>query len=399
MSADRTDTNQEPIKSETGDGSPDAAVNPPSEKPDSEVSSREEPATYNPVRRLTLIVLSLCVVLLIWYLVADRLTPYTNQAKVQAFVVPIVPEISGTVIKVNAQQNRLIKGDEILLEIDPSRYQTAVASAEAALESAGQDIGAGSAAVRSAEANRADALAKLDRAQRDFNRIRRLQQQDPGSVSGLAEDRSVTGLAQAKSQVAAAEAELLKAKEQLGKEGQDNAQFRSAFAALEKARIDLTDTTIRAPTDGLITNLRIDVGQYAQAGQPLMTFLSTTDVWIQADMRENSIANVKPGDPVEILLDIAPARIFAGEVASIGYGVGQDRNVSLGELPTITESSGWLRESQRFPVIIKFVGDASRGLRRAGGQADVIIYTGDHTLLNPLGWLWIRLMSVLSYVY
>ena len=397
MSADPKDTPKGQTK--PGAGSPDEVADLPSEKPVSESSSPEKPAQSNPVRRLTLIVLSLCVVLFIWYLFADRFTPYTNQAKVQAFVVPIVPEISGTVIKVNAQQNRLIGGGEVLLEIDPSRYQTAVASAEADLESAAQDIGAGSAAVQSAEANRADALAKLDRAQRDFNRISRLQQQDPGSVSGLAEDRAVTGLAQAKSQVAAAEAELAKAKEQLGKEGQDNAQFRSALAALEKARIDLADTTIRAPTDGLVTDLRIDVGQYAQAGQPLMTFLSTTDVWIQADMRENSIGNVKPGDSVEILLDIAPARIFAGEVTSIGYGVGEDRNVPLGELPTITESSGWLRDAQRFPVIIKFVDDASRGLQRAGGQADVIIYTGDRTFLNALGWLWIRLMSVLSYVY
>ena len=399
MSADPKDMHKEKAKSEAGNGSPDETANPLSEKTARKESRPEASAQSNPVRRLTLIVLSLCVVLFIWYLFADRFTPYTNQAKVQAFVVPIVPEISGTVIKVNAQQNRLLRGGEILLEIDPSRYRTAVASAEAALETAGQDVGAGSAAVRTAEANRATALAKLDRAQRDYNRIRRLQQQDPGSVSGLAEDRSVTGLAQAKSEVAAAEAELAKAKEQLGKEGQDNAQFRSAFAALEKARIDLADTTIRAPTDGLVTDLRIDVGQYAQAGQPLMTFLSTTEVWIQADMRENSIANVKPGDSVEILLDIAPARIFAGEVTSIGYGVGQDRNVPLGELPTITESSGWLRDAQRFPVIIKFVDDASRGLQRAGGQADVIIYTGDRTLLNALGWFWIRLMSVLSYVY
>ena len=399
MPADPKDMHKEKAKSEAGNGSPDETANPPSEKTARKESRPEASAQSNPVRRLTLIVLSLCVVLLIWYLFADRFTPYTNQAKVQAFVVPIVPEISGTVIKVNAQQNRLLRGGEILLEIDTSRYQTAVASAEAALESAGHEVGAGSAAVRTAEANRATALAKLDRAQRDYNRIRRLQQQDPGSVSGLAEDRSVTGLAQAKSEVAAAEAELAKAKEQLGREGQENAQFRSALAALEKARIDLADTTIRVPSDGLVTDLRIDVGQYAQAGKPLMTFLSITDIWIQADMRENNIANVKPGDPVEILLDIAPARIFAGEVASIGYGVGEGRKVSLGDLPTITESSGWLRDAQRFPVIIKFVDDASRGLRRAGGQADVIIYTGDHTLLNALGWLWIRLMSVLSYVY
>ena len=61
--------------------------------------------------------------------------------------------------------------------------------------------------------------------------------------------------------------------------------------------------------------------------------------------------------------------------------------------------SGWLREAQRFPVIITFDDDSAKGLRRLGGQADVIVYTGNNWIVNPLGWIWIRILSLFSYVY
>jgi multidrug resistance efflux pump len=86
-------------------------------------------------------------------------------------------------------------------------------------------------------------------------------------------------------------------------------------------------------------------------------------------------------------------------VVSIGYGVETQAAGTLGDLPTISSSSNWLRDAQRFPVVIRFADESARGLRRAGGQADVTIYTGDHVILNALGWLWMRLVSVLSYVY
>jgi multidrug resistance efflux pump len=98
------------------------------------------------------------------------------------------------------------------------------------------------------------------------------------------------------------------------------------------------------------------------------------------------------------LLDVAPGRIFQGKVASIGFGVATDRD-SLGGLPSVGGQSGWLRDPQRFPVIIRFSDDSSRGLRRAGGQADVVIYTGRNFILNPLAWIWIRFVGLLSFVY
>jgi multidrug resistance efflux pump len=168
---------------------------------------------------------------------------------------------------------------------------------------------------------------------------------------------------------------------------------------LKQAQINLSETKLYAPSDGGITNLTVDEGFYAKSGTALMTFISGTDVWVKAYLRENSLSNLKIGDPVEILLDVAPGKIFKGEVSTIGYGVSQPSGGATGELETVQADSGWLRDAQRFPVIIKFSDDNSRGIRRHGGQADVQIYTGDHFIVNTLGRIWIRLMSYLSYVY
>jgi multidrug resistance efflux pump len=88
-------------------------------------------------------------------------------------------------------------------------------------------------------------------------------------------------------------------------------------------------------------------------------------------------------------------------VRSVGYGVSSPGTAAPGALPDIQNDRDWLRQAQRFPVIIDF--DRSELERvhgvREGGQAAAIVYTGDHPIMNALGWLYIRLMSWLSYVY
>ncbi len=269
----------------------------------------------------------------------------------------------------------------------------------ASLETAGQQVGASAAGVQSAGAKLSDSRARLRNAQQDFDRVENIFKQDAGAVSNAQRVKAREALAQARAQVSLAEAELQRAKEQLGKEGDDNPALLSAVAALEQAQIDLKRTTLYAPGLGLITNLKIDVGHYAKAGTAVMTFVSGTDVWIQANMRENSIGNVKAGNEVDIVLDVAPGRVFKGVVKSIGVGVSQGQGESLGQLQNIKTTSGWLRDAQRFAVIIEFTDDEAYGFRRAGGQADVQVYTGDHAVLNGLGWLWIRFLSMLSDVY
>ena len=102
---------------------------------------------------------------------------------------------------------------------------------------------------------------------------------------------------------------------------------------------------------------------------------------------------------MEIVLDSAPGHIFKGEVISIGYGVSDNVSNTLGGLKTVQPSQGWLRQAQHIPVLIQFSDEESKGFKRVGGQANVIVYTGENALLNGLGKFWIRLISFFSHVY
>jgi len=359
----------------------------------------DENVKQDPVRWVTLFVFIFCLFLFVWYVAADRLAPWTDQARVQGFIIPITPEVSGEVIRVNVVADQVVKAGELLLEIDPEDYEIAVRRAESNLELAGQDVGAGSANIDSTIARLAEARAELKRKRSDLERTQNIYKQDPGAVSEAEIDRRQAGVEQSESKVTSLRAEVEKARQQAGSEGEDNARIRDARAALKQAQINLSETKLYAPSDGGITNLTVAEGFYAKSGTPLMTFISATDVWIKAYLRENSLSNLKIGDPVEIVLDVAPGKIFKGKVSSIGYGISQPSGGATGELETVKADSGWLRDAQRFPVIIKFSDDSSRGIRRHGGQADVQIYTGDHFIINTLGRIWIRLMSCLSYVY
>lgn len=394
----QNDTSQNQPKPETETGTLAELAEKQSDKPAQEKGAKpiKEP---DPVRRITRIVLGVCVILFVWHLVSDRFTPSTDQARVRGFVVPIAPKVSGTIKEIKVAINQIVKKDDVLFKIDPKDYEIAVQAAQAALDTTGQTVGVETAAIQAAAANVGDNNAQLIKARQDYARLKRIASVDPGAVSKALLDSAQAAMAQAKSRLDGAKADLEKARQQLGKSGKDNPKIRAAVAALEKARMDLARTTIYAPSDGYTINLQVDIGHYAKAGQPLVTFVSETAIWVQADMRENAIGNIKEGNSVDIMLDIAPGRIFKGRVLSIGYGVDKGQGGNLGSLPTIKGTGGWLRDAQRFPVIINFADEESQGLRFLGGQADVMVYTGNNFILNTLGWVWIRLLSILSYVY
>ncbi|UCH73435.1 MAG: HlyD family secretion protein [Rhodospirillales bacterium] len=351
------------------------------------------------MRRWTNIAVGLCVFLLVWYLAADRLTPYTSNARVHAFVVPIVPQVSGYVQEIAVENNGLVAAGDLLLRIDQRPYRLAVESAQASLDLTGQDIGASTAAVDAAQARLAEARSRLSNMEVQTARVFELEKK--GLATAALADDARAKLVQANSQVQTAEAELERAKQQMGSEGSENPKFRAALAELAKARLDLEWTEIRAPADGLIANLAIDEGAYARAGQPLMTLITIEDVWIEAYFTENNLGRIKAGDPVDIAFDIAPGRIFAGEIVSLAPGAVAGRQGELGGLARVEQSTGWLRDPQRFPVTIRLVDyrhEDGIGLR-VNSQADVTVYTGRNFILNALAYLRIRLASLLSYGY
>ena len=398
MQKDNDEIPSEHLESNTEDSNMKDSENTKSTKPGDE-NTAAPPKEYDPVRRVTRIVLTICILLFSWHLVSDRFTPSTDQARIKGFVVPIAPKVSGNIKKINVDINQLVQKDDVLFKIDPQDYEIAVQAAQANLDNTGQQLGVETAAIQAAVEHVGDNNAAYIKTQKDYERLRRIAKIDEGAVSKALLDSAESAMAQAKSRLGVAKANLEKARQQLGKTGQDNPKLRAAVIALEKARLDLSRTTVYAPSRGYISNLQVDIGHYAKAGSPLMTFISDGAIWIQADMRENSIGNIKKDNPVDIVLDMAPGKIFKGRVVNMGVGVDKGQSGSLGALPTLKGAGGWLRDAQRFPVIIRFTDDEAKGLRFVGGQADVMIYTGNNFILNGLGWLWIKLLSILSYVY
>ena len=183
-------------------------------------------------------------------------------------------------------------------------------------------MNASTASVEAARASLQAAVANHVYAEQDATRLEEIHAEDPGALSVRRVQSAQASRIAAQSQEKKAEADLRKAQETAGESGEKNAQLLSARAAIEKAELDLKRTQVVAPARGSVTDLRTDVGQFAQAGAPAMTLIAMHDLWISADMTENNLGNVKPGDKVAIVLDVMPGEVLKGRVRSVGTGVG-----------------------------------------------------------------------------
>jgi multidrug resistance efflux pump len=244
-----------------------------------------------------------------------------------------------------------VKAGQTLFRIDPQPYEIALKQAEARLASVGQTIGASTAGVASAQERLIEAEAKRDNVREQANRV--LQLVEKGVYAKARQDQATKEVEVAEASVREAASEVERARQELGPQGNDNPQVREALAAVEQAKLDLVRTTVLAPSDGVITNLQLTDGEFVAVGQAALTFIDTRDVWINANFRENSLENVKPGDPVELVLDTLPGRIFAAKVQSVGSGVSQGSIDPETGLPKINEPMGLVRNPQRFAVKIE----------------------------------------------
>ena len=335
------------------------------------------------------------------YFVGDRLTPYTSQARIQAFVVPVAAEVSGKVKKVYIKNNDEVQPGQPLFDIDADQYEIALQGSRADYDAITRSVNASVAAVDAARAALLAAEANRQMAEKDASRQERLHEEDPGAISVRRLEIAQSTREEARAKAKRAEADLRKAQESAGERGDDNAQLRSARAAVEKAALDRDRTKIIAPARGIVTDLRTDVGNFVQAGAPVMTLIAIHDLWISADMTENNLGNIDPGDKVAIVLDVMPGVVLKGRVRSVGGGVGTGQQSQPGTLPTIENSRDWLRQAQRIPVAVEFDPAELPRLKgaRIGGQAEVLVYTGDNAVMNFFGAVYIRLMSWLSYLY
>ena len=349
------------------------------------------------VKKLSLLILLLTFLLFVWYIVADRITPSTDQARVKGLVLSIDPMVNGYVTQVNVGLHSAVKKGDTLFLIDPKPYEIAKAMAESDLEKVSQSISAGVSSIQAATAGLSKAKVKLDRATKNWTRTQKVIAQNEGALSEADKDRSEASYLDAIEQVKSAQATLNKELAALGPTDANNPDLKSVLNRLEKAQWDLAHTAIIAPSDGIIESFNVEVGYFAGVGRSMVTLISNNDLWIQADLKENNISNISIGDEADVIFDIEPGEVYQGKVKSIAYGVSTDPT-NAGGLPKINTTQGWLRDPQRFPVIIQIENQEILKKLRQGGQAEIVVYTGDNWLLNSLASVRIILLSYLSYV-
>ncbi|MEH0388701.1 HlyD family secretion protein [Vibrio mimicus] len=345
-------------------------------------------------RKLSVYILATILAVWIYSLWSDRVTPITSNAKVHSYLVRVAPEVSGNIVEVGVIDNQIVDAGEPLFKIDPRNYKIAVDVAQANLSIAGQSIGANTAAVEVAQARVVDALAARDNAREQANRTATLVARGVSSKADLdnaieLKDRTQAGLE-------VAQASLVQAKQNLGPTGANNPQILAAMANLEKAQLDLKKTEVLSPSRGIVTNMQLTVGQLATVGTPVMTFIDPRNVWISALARENSIEFIRPGQKVKIVLDALPGRVLTETVESIGWGTGGSNDVDPTTGFINAGSTGFT--PQRYPINIVFDNTDELTNIRYGSQATVAFFTEQSSVGEWLASLWMRILSIWTYV-
>jgi multidrug resistance efflux pump len=359
------------------------------------------PTTEKPkgARKILLVSVVLLLVIFGYSVLADRFTPYTSHARVDTFLVQLAPEVAGKVVAVGAKENTHVTKGQVLFRIDPEPYRIAVEAAKANLVAALQDAQVSEADVVASRAllhkQRVDleASQKLGRIVTDLVAERALPKTNA--------IRAEADVATTRADVEKAAADVKRAEANLGAPGTGNSKVKQAMAALDQAELDLRNTEVVATADGVVTNLRLASGQYVTKGQPLLSFLRDGPRWISANLRENQLGNVAPDQDALVALDIDPGKLFHARVRSVGWGIKQGDEAPTGQLADVPPDQGWLREPQRFPVQVQLLEGsrhAGTGAGRSGAQANVIIFTRERSVLNPVGRAWIWIITMLSYL-
>ncbi|PAU76946.1 multidrug transporter [Halomonas salipaludis] len=339
------------------------------------------------------------LVLVAWYVVTDRLAPYSSRGAVSGYLAQLTPRVAGQVTEVFVQDGEVVEAGRPLFRLDTRPFELAVRRAEADLAQAMQATEASAASIMASQAVVTQARVELENVRASTNRILSLARRD--LVAQVDADNARAELRSAQAGVARAEADLESAMLALGERGLDNPEVLAAQVRLEQAQLDLELATVTAPTRGAVTNLQLAVGTYVSPGTPAITFFDARGAWITADLRENQLGNVTPGDRVAILFDAVPGRVFEGRVQSIAWGIDPGRPTT-GGLMQNQPANEWFEPARRMPVHIELEGGLEAWPRavRAGGKVSVVVFAQGRD--NPVAWLssaLLRLRAWLSYLY
>ena len=297
----------------------------------------------------------------------------TDNAYVKANVIIISPEVSGRVTSVLVSDNQPVEADDVLLQLDSSpleitlnraRAQMAVIRTE--LESLRADYGETVVQEQLAK----DKVRYLDRR---YKRQRKLLKQ--GLSSEEKHDEAKHDLQVARREVEIIEQRVQRVLAQLaGNERlpvDQHPRYLTAQTTYDQAAVDLKATTIRAPASGIVSNMKLQVGEYAQAGKPVFSLIQNQPIWVEANLKETQLTHIQPGQQATIVVDAYPDKIWESVVSSIAPATGAEFSI----LPPQNASGNWVKVVQRIPINLVITDQAGGPQLRAGMTVSVRIDT------------------------
>ncbi|SON57103.1 p-hydroxybenzoic acid efflux pump subunit AaeA [Hartmannibacter diazotrophicus] len=299
----------------------------------------------------------------------------TDNAYVKHDIVSIGPDISGRIDEVPVHENQQVKAGDILFRIDDDQYKLALEEKNAALAAARLQVQQLQAAWRNANSAEKEAQETLAYQQTVMDRQQQLLSN--GTASRATYDASQHDLETAKQALVQSQQAVDSARAALGGNPDiavdEHPLVLQAIAARDKAQLDLKHTVVRAPADGIVSEVGVlKVGQYVSEGETTVSLVETDNVWVEANFKETQLTHMKPGDKVTLDFDAFPSKDITGTVQSLGAGTGSVFSI----LPAQNATGNWVKVVQRVPVRISIDDDNVKQVLASGLSSTVDVDTG-----------------------
>jgi len=330
-----------------------------------------------------------------YFLVADIWFPQTPESTVMRVVTPVSSRAPGYVTHIYVHNNSHVKKGELLYQIDPRPYQNQVDAARIAYQQATLDNQQIDAQINATRAKIRAAELDTQNSARDYQRYQTLDHKQ--LISRQALDTAYTTWQTNLQTVENLKAVLNQLVISRGNRDNSNVTLRKYQNMLEDAELNLSYTKVRADSDGVVSNLQLKEGWYANAGVAAMALVNNTPDII-ADFREKSLTHTHVGTRADIVFDALPGKVFSATVVSRDAGVMAGQQDINGYLAAPQESNRWVRDAQRMRIHLALKENQPLDLP-AGARATVQLYNSGNGISSLLGRLQIHIISILHYVY
>ncbi|HZR36081.1 MAG TPA: HlyD family secretion protein [Nevskia sp.] len=299
----------------------------------------------------------------------------TDDAYVQAARASISSNVSGQVAEIAVHDNQQVHQGDLLFRLDDAPFRIAVAEAQAKLGATRLQVVAGKSTYRQQLASLRSAQDTLAYQQREYERQKKLLAS--GIASQAQFDQAQHALDAARQSAAAAQQQAASVLAMLA--GQPDIDpdrhpsVEQAQAELDRAKLNLSYTRIVAPYDGIVAKVeQLQVGDHITAAAPVFALISTRDVWIEANFKEDQLTHMRPGQPAEVRIDTYSGKTFKAKVASLSPGTGSQ----FSALPPENATGNWVKVVQRLPVRLELENPDPGLPLHTGLSATVEVDTG-----------------------